>query len=210
MKRKYKIVLIAFISSLMTCLVYYYNRNTQITIVSFGDGVADGITNNNMNGISYNYYLKEYTSKNASLIDYSKKNYKLLEFYEDYNNNLDYIRQKVHKGNIVTIFFGEEELSKLAILNDLNNAIVDEYMEVYDSLIKIITNDTNGKVYIFGLYDNAYLNNEKIIYINKKIINISEKYQCIYINTNDAVSTNSIYLQTNDNIMLSKLIESNS
>ena len=76
MRRKYKLILIICISIFFAYLIYFFNKEDKIYLVSFGDGVSSGETSYNIDGISYNDYLKEYF--------YSKK--LLKEYYSFFAN----------------------------------------------------------------------------------------------------------------------------
>ena len=128
MKRKYKLLIIILISSILTYLIYFFNKDEKIKLVALGDGIASGETSYNIDGISYNDYLKEYFEDSNQLKNYSSeysiKNYKIDELIQDIKSNKTKneklnINQLLNKADIITISIGEEELVKLSITKDL-------------------------------------------------------------------------------------------
>ena len=69
---KLKIVVITIIGAALTILIYNIAQNHKINLLALGDGIASGMTAYNVNGYSYNDYLKE---------EY-KNNHKLNKYYE--------------------------------------------------------------------------------------------------------------------------------
>ena len=69
---KKKLILITILGTIFSALIYFYTKTDEINIVALGDGVALGMTPYNIEGYSYNDYLKE---------EY-QNNHKLDQFYE--------------------------------------------------------------------------------------------------------------------------------
>ena len=55
---KKKIIIIALLGSILSIIIYFYTRKEEINIVSLGDGISIGMTPYNIEGYSYNDYLK--------------------------------------------------------------------------------------------------------------------------------------------------------
>ena len=207
LRRKYKLILIITISVILAYFIYVFNIEDKIYLVSLGDGVASGETAYNIDGISYNDYLKEYFNSKKLLKDYNntfaKKNYKLEEIIMDIDKNiLDkknelYIKQILHKGSIITLSIGEDELTKLSITNDLNEEYIKEFINNYDKLISKIKNVSEAKIIIVGLYENNYLDKSRVIVINSEIANIAKKHNVIFINVADLLLDKEYYLNKN-------------
>lgn len=207
MHRKYKLLLIISISILLAYFIYIFNIEDKVYLVALGDGVSSGETSYNIDGISYNDYIKEYfDSKNILKKynkDFSKKNYKIKELLDDLDNNVFndnkslYIKQVIHKGNIITLCIGEEELTKLSITNDLSENRIKEFINNYDTLLEKLKKITDGKVYVVGLYENNYLDNTTIIIINSELANLVKKYEYIFINITDLLLNKGYYLTSN-------------
>ena len=172
-----------------------------------GDSVASGETSYNIDGISYNDYLKEYFKSKHLLKKYNDsyafKNNKLEELLEDIKNNVVdkknnlNIQQIIHKSDIITISIGEEELIKLQITKDLSKEVLDEYIYNYDELIKVLKDITDAKIVIIGLYENKYLDKSNVIIVNSNLSNIAIKYNIVFININDLMLNKEYYLDSN-------------
>ncbi len=207
MSRKYKLIIIILVSVILTYFIYFYNKDKKITIMAMGDSVASGETSYNIDGISYNDYLKEYFKSKHLLKKYNDsyafKNNKLEELLEDIKNNVIdkknnlNIQQIIHKSDIITISIGEEELIKLQITKDLSKEVLDEYIYNYDELIKVLKDITDAKIVIIGLYENKYLDKSNVIIVNSNLSNIAIKYNIVFININDLMLNKEYYLDSN-------------
>ncbi len=207
MRRKYKLILIITISILLAYFIYIFNIEDKIYLVSLGDGISSGETAYNIDGISYNDYIKEYFDSKKDLKNYnntfSKKNYKIKELINDIDNNiLDkdkdlYIKQSIHKGNIITLCIGEDELTKLSITKDLTKEYIKEFINNYDILLDKLKKITDGKIVVIGLYENNYLDKGTTIIINAEIANLVKKYDLIFINVTDLLLNEEYFLNKN-------------
>lgn len=206
MRRKYKLILIILISATFAYFIYFFNKEEKVNIVAIGDGIASGETSYNIDGISYNDYLKEYFGNKRLLKNYNSsyasKNYKISDLINDLKSNVTSdkddlsIQQIIHKADILTLSIGEEELVKLAITNDLSKEYIDKYIKEYDDLIYILKDITDGKLILIGYYENSYLEKSNIIILNSELSNIAIKYDCIFINISDLMLTKEYYLNS--------------
>lgn len=207
LRRKYKLILIILISVIIAYFIYIFSLEDSIYLVSIGDGVSSGETAYNIDGISFNDYLREYYDSKNILKNYnsnfSEKNYKIKDLLSDLENNkLDkesnlYIKQILHKGDIITISIGEDELTKLSMTKDLDEVYLKEFISNYDKLLSILKEVTEAKIVIVGLYENNYLNKTKVIIANSEIANLAEKYEAIFINVSDLMLNKDYYLNKN-------------
>ena len=206
LKRRSKLFLIIIISILITYFIYFFNRENKINIVSLGDGISSGETSYNIDGLSYNDYLKEYFKSKKLLKnyneDYSYKNYLLKELLNDLDlnklNNQKRIKQLIHNASIITIAIGEEELTKKAITNDLNTKSIEEFIINYEKLIKNIKDISESNIFIIGLYHNKYLTMQDTILINASLNNIASKYKVNYIDISDLLNNKDYFLHKDD------------
>lgn len=206
MKRKYRLILIILISAIFTYFIYFYNINDKINLVAIGDGIASGETSYDIDGISYNDYLKEYFERRKILKSYNNKytyeNYELSDFINDLNtNNLKekvdlYIKQLLHQADLITISFGEEKLSKLAITKDLDMNYLKNFIQEYDNLLYLLREITEAKIIIIGFYENAYLDKSSVIVLNSEISNIAINYGATFINISDLMLNKDYYLDS--------------
>lgn len=204
MRRKYQLFLIISISIVIAYFIYFFNRESKINILALGDGVASGETSYNIDGISYNDYLKEYFESKKILKNYNNsyayENYKLENIINDLKENklnkIDKlnIKQLIHKAQIITLSFGEEELSKMAMTKDLTKEALNYFIKEYDDLIYMLKDITEGKIVIIGLYENKFLSKSNVIIVNSEISNIAKKYDVIFLNISDLALNKSYYL----------------
>ncbi len=204
MKRKYKIIIIILVSTILTFLIYKSFYSNKINFVSIGDGISSGETSYKIDGISYNDYIKEYYDDKKLLknynFSYSYKNNTLSDFIKEFdNNNLNissnmHIQQIINKANLITINFGEEELSKHAMVDKITLEDIERYISEYRYLLNEIKKATESTVVVVGFYENEYLNKQDVILLNSKLANIVEEYDYNFINISDLLKNKDYYL----------------
>ena len=207
MRRKYQLILIISISIIIAYFIYFFNRESKINIVALGDGIASGETSYQIDGISYNDYLREYFESKKILKSYNNsyayKNYKLENIINDLNVNKKTkedklnIKQLIHKADILTVAFGEEELAKMAITNDLSKEAINNFINQYDNFICSLKDICEGKIIIISFYENKYLSKSNVIILNSYLANIAIKYDVIFINISDLAKNEEYYLDKN-------------
>ena len=203
MKRKYKILIIILLSVVLAYLIFIFNKSEKLNIMAIGDGISSGETSFNIDGISYNDYIKDYFDNKKLLknynSDYSYENYKIKDLINDLDNNeLDksakkYIKQIFHKANLITIAIGEEELVKLSMTKDLDIKYINEFINNYDKLISIIKNISDAKIVVIGFYENKYLDKSNVIILNSELSNLVKKYDLVFINISDLLLNKDYY-----------------
>lgn len=196
------------VSAIFTFLIYLFNSEDKINLVAIGDSIASGETSYNIDGISFNDYLKEYFESKKLLKTYNKsysfEKYELADLKNDLNNNAVfkedklYIKQILHNADIITIAIGEEELTNLAMSKNLNLEDIKKYLFLYDEIIGIIKNISEAKIVIIGYYENVYLEKNKVIILNSELANMALKYNVIFINIIDLMTNNEYFLNKND------------
>ena len=207
MRRKYQLILIISISIIIAYFIYFFNRESKINIVALGDGIASGETSYQIDGISYSDYLREYFESKKILKNYNSsyayKNYKLENIINDLEKNKKNkedklnIKQLIHKADILTISFGEEELVKMAITNDLTKEVINNFINQYDNFIYSLKDICEGKIIIISFYENKYLSKSNVIILNSYLANIALKYDAIFINISDLAKNEEYYLDKN-------------
>lgn len=205
MKRRYKLLLIILICGLFTYVIYFFNRDNKVNFVSLGDGIASGHTSYDIDGISYNDYIKEYFESKKILNKYNNlyafENYKIEDLINDLksndvkDNDLS-IKQLLHNADLITICIGEEELVKLSITNDLDSNYLKIFIKEYDDLLYLLNDITDGKIIIVGFYENKYLSKADVIILNSELSNIAIKYNVIFINISDLMLNKEYYLDS--------------
>ena len=204
MQRKYELLLIILFSILIAFFIYNFNKREKIYLSAFGDGVSSGETAYNIVGISYNDYLKDYFEDLGVLEDYnklfSKKNYKLSDMITDLNNNTynskekRRIKQVIDKSHVITINFGEDELTKQAITKDLNDNVIKNFLNNYDILLTEIRKINHNKIFVIGIYENEFLDQSRTIVINAELSNLARKHNCEFINIESLLTNEDFFL----------------
>jgi hypothetical protein len=156
---KKKIIIIALLGSILSIIIYFYTRKEEINIVSLGDGISIGMTPYNIEGYSYNDYLKntydnihklnkyyEFGSfgKTARELIYEIKENKTKSFKEDKIE----IQRAINEADILTISIGMDELSE----DKITKQMILEYEDDIKELFSMINMLNNKEVFIIGLY----------------------------------------------------------
>lgn len=156
---KKKIIIIALLGSILSIIIYFYTRKEEINIVSLGDGISIGMTPYNIEGYSYNDYLKntydnihklnkyyEFGSfgKTARELIYEIKENKTKSFKEDKIE----IQRAINEAGILTISIGMDELSE----DKITKQMILEYEDDIKELFSMINMLNNKEVFIIGLY----------------------------------------------------------
>lgn len=204
LKRKYKILLIIFVSVISTIIIYKSFYSSKINLVALGDGISSGEISYKLDGLSYNDYLKEYFESKKLLHfyndSYSYKNNTLNALDKELDNNSFniesnmHIKQILNKANIITISFGEEELSKYVSMDDITLEKINNFIDVYDHVLKKIKEVTEAKVVVLSFYENNYLTKQDVILLNSKLANIVKENDYIFINISDLLLKSEYYL----------------
>lgn len=156
---KKKIIIIALLGSILSIIIYFYTRKEEINIVSLGDGISIGMTPYNIEGYSYNDYLKntydnihklnkyyEFGSfgKTARELIYEIKENKTKSFKDDKIE----IQRAINEADILTISIGMDELSE----DKITKQMILEYEDDIKELFSMINMLNNKEVFIIGLY----------------------------------------------------------
>ena len=203
MKRKYKLILIILISVVFTYLIYFWNSDDKLNIVSLGDGIASGETSYNIDGLSYNNYIKDYYESKKLLKnynDYSNKNYKLSELINDIKNNIKddnnelQMKQVLHNADLITICYGEEELTALENSDDLDTEKLTKFLTSFESLLYLLKDISTSKIVIVGLYENQYLDKSDIIILNSELSNLANRFNAVFIDISELMLDKEYFL----------------
>lgn len=147
------------LGSILSIIIYFYTRKEDINIVSLGDGISIGMTPYNIEGYSYNDYLKnsyenihklnkyyEFGSfgKTVKELIYEIKENKTKSFQD---NKIE-IQRAINEADILTLSIGMDELSEDKITKQQILEYEDDIKELF-SMIKMLN---NKKVFIISLY----------------------------------------------------------
>ena len=197
---KYKILIILFISFILTFLIYYSSANNcHINYLSIGDGVASGETPYHIDGISYNNYILEEMNSIKIFNDYSFQNNNINKLITNIEKNIKfnntYIKQLIHKANVITISIGMDEIVKYAITDEVNEEYLHSFIMQYETLIKQIRKINDNQIIIIGFYDNTFLNKSTVIILNAHLANLADKYNAVFLDINPIIKNENYFLK---------------
>ncbi len=199
---KKKIILIALLGGILSIIIYFFTQNSEITIVSLGDGISLGMTPYDIEGISFNDYLKEYYEEKHELKNYihefsnAGKTIKELIYEIKENKSLTIknekieIKQAINQADILTIAIGMDELANTNITSKTKN----EYLHDLEELLSMISMLNQNKVIVISLYSwgkNDLLTIEKL---NASIRDIALKNNFLFVDINKILMNKDFYL----------------
>ena len=200
---KKKIITIALLGAILSVIIYFFTQNSEITIVSIGDGISSGMTSYGIEGYSFNDYLKEdYRTKHElkEYIEYAIPNKTVKELIYEIKENKSIvkkeeqieIKQAINKADILTIAIGMDELANSKITNKIKN----EYLHDLEELLSMIKMLNGKKVIILSLYSwgkNDLLTIEKL---NAGIRDIALSNGFLFVDINKILMNKDYYLST--------------
>lgn len=203
MRRLYKLILIILLCTILTFIIYKTTKINDVNILALGDATSSGENAYNIDGYSFNDYLKDYYESNNNLKnynhDFSKKNYKLETLINDIKDNkrVDklYLKQLIHNADIITIAIGMDEIAKYTLADKLTKDDIDYYISEYDDLIYMLRDLNDKEIVIISLYKALNFEDSNVIMINSSLKNIADKYQAHFINISDLAKNKDYYLR---------------
>lgn len=198
---KKKILLIALLGSIISIIIYFYTRKDEINIVALGDGVSIGMTPYNIEGYSYNDYLKRYYEDIHKLNKYYEfgsfgKTVKELIYEIKENKSKSFkdskveIQRAINEADILTISIGMDELSE----DKITKQIILDYEDDIKELLSMIKMLNNKKVYVLGLYTIKTEELDSIEKLNAIIRTESENNNFTFIDISTIINKKEYYL----------------
>jgi len=166
----YKILFLFIISSLLIIIIYNFNYERNIKIVSINETEFNDKLSNFLSKSNINYTLN---------IDYSNKNLEIENLIATLDNNKDYILDKIHKADYIIVNIGFLDYEQEDI-----NTILEELTYLFKKIRKI---NTKKIVYIIPKnYKKTVLIKElcrkyNITCIDKKSFNYNDNIIIKYI-----------------------------
>ena len=206
MKRRYKLLIIILIGAVLTFFIYFsFSHINKINIVAIGDAIALGMTPYNVDGISYNDYLRDYYDNKHLLNDYNKEfainhltidklNY-FLEKNTSGNNTHKNIKQIIAQANIVTIAIGEDDFADISLRTKEFDKYVDDFILNYKNVLATIRTFYDKTIIILGVYPAYNLDKNTVININNKIKELSLTYETKFLDLLPVSLNSNYYLQ---------------
>lgn len=161
---KKKLIIIVLLGTILSVIIYFYSKNDEITITAIGDGLSNGMTPYNIEGYSFNDYLKEnYLSSHKLknyIYEFASAGLTTKELIYDIKENKKIIiknepmeiQRAINEANILTIAIGLDELMNTKITKDVKNEFTANIEELF-SMIKLLN---HNKVIVLGLYENPF------------------------------------------------------
>lgn len=197
-----KIIIMTIISVILTAIIYFYTRSDELTLVAIGDSLSLGMTPYNIEGYSFNDYLREDLKSNHKLKKYiyefasSNKTVKEL-IYEikdnksivTNNKQID-IQQAINEADILTVAIGLDEIQSKKLTTSNKKEFARDIEELF-SILKMLN---QNKTIIIGIYDPNLNNAITISKINALIQDCAFKNNFIFIDISDIGLNKSYYL----------------
>lgn len=203
---KKKIIIITILAIFFSILIYFYTKKDEINIVALGDSLALGMTPYNIEGYSFNDYLKEdYKNKhklNKYIYEFSNQKTTIKELIYEIKENKSLIiknekieiQRAINEADILTIAIGMDELAN----DHITTKIKKEFKEDLEELLSMIKILNKNKVIIIGHYKTTYHDNLEIAKINAIIRDISLSNNFKFIEINNILNNNNYYLDKNN------------
>ncbi len=199
---KKKIIALVLIGTILSVIIYFFTQKNEITLVALGDGLSLGMTPYNIEGYSYNDYLKEdYLNKHelkSYIHEFADKGKTIKELIYEIKENKAItiknkkieIKQAINQADILTIAIGMDELANTKITSQIKN----EYLHDLEELLSIIKMLNQNKVIIISLYSwgkNDLLTIEKL---NASIRDIVLTNDFLFVDINKILMKEEYYL----------------
>jgi len=209
---KKKIILIWLIATIATIVIYHSFNTTKINLLALGDGVASGMTGYNVEGYSFNDYLRDYYQSENKIDRYTRAFVKKGQTIEDLlfllennsvveskNNNLT-ILQIIANSNLITIAIGTDEIvTNKSFLSD--EEILSTIINNMEKVIKKIRSFSSKKIIIIGPYYHSTYSNELVDKINNSYQQISDNYNCAFIDVRNIINSSDYFSKETSHYM---------
>ena len=197
-----KLVIIILIGVILSFGIYKITFNDKLNLLALGDGIARGMTAYNVNGYSYNDYIKDYFKEIEKFQSYNniftKKNLTTEELNkmikrnisQEINGEIITIQQAISQANVITIGIGMDELANASINKVPSQKVVNDYYLQIKELLTLVKKYNNKKVIVLSLYDAFELKTNDI---NNQLKNIVEENNCIFLDITTLITNSEYY-----------------
>ena len=191
MKRRYKLLLIILIGTILTIFINSLRVTSKTTFTSLGDGFSIGMTPYNVAGTSFNDYLKEKLEKKDDLESYNNEfsyvHQTIHELNEHLNNN-DYgkttrtpIKQIIAKSELLTLAIGVDEFASKSQVEEITSEIINNYIADMNIFLKNIREFYDKQIIVIGVYPALQFSKKDAIEVNSKIKVLCGKYNTQFL-----------------------------
>lgn len=200
---KKKLILIIILGILASILIYYLTLNNKLKLLALGDGLASGMTAYNVNGYSYNDYLKDFFKSKNNLESYNngftEANITIRELItrikDNYIVNINgkdtTIQQAISEANVIIIAIGIDELATKSLNNELTQKVINNYYKDMQELLSLIKKYNHDKVIVLGIYDAYHIKDVEKININLK--EITQKFSYDFVDISKVINNKEYY-----------------
>lgn len=209
--KKIIFILILFLS----CFgIYISTTNKKLYYLNLGDGIS---LYEKDNIYSYAYYIKKHLEEKKLLTGYNdyftNEDYRIVDLIHHIEENTQTTSEKspntmnqlIKKADIITLSIGMNELYYKLTKNTENiYTYVDNMLEEYENLLKLITSFSHKKVYIIGFYNVTNKSRDVFTYANYHLSYLAKKYNGIFIDMQKIINRPTSFLEFSNNFILSQ------
>lgn len=195
------IILTVICGAILTFIIYKITYHETLNLLVLGDGLATGITDYDVEGYSFNDYmrdqledrnLEEYITEFANQEETSESlERKITSNFTLESTGLS-IQQAISKAKMITIAIGTYELNQKS---KLKSKEIENYLNRVEKIIKLIKAFNNKSIFLIGLYPTEKVKESKMIEINKRLNEISNTYQVTFIDIFDIKTQKKFFFQ---------------
>ncbi len=173
--------------AVITFFIYKFFYHEPFIIVSFGDEIAMGETAYQVQGYSFNDYIRDFYEESKKIEEYITEFQNKEETTETFLTKLttNYtlestntsIQQAIASSKITTLSLGMYELNK----KNLKSKDYEKYINNIDKILKLIRIHNKKEIFFLSLYPTSKLDLKKVKNINDQLKKICAKYQVHYV-----------------------------
>ncbi len=206
---KKKLIILVLLGGIISIIIYFYTKSDELTIVNIGDSISVGLTPYDIEGYSYNSYLKEYYEHKHRLKNYiyefSRPHITIKELIYEIKENKTItikdetleIKRAINEADILIISLGMDELKNIKITSKVRT----EFKEDYEELLSMIKMLNHNQVIVLGLYPTKEHDALTIAKINAIINDIAKINNFTYLDIS-SISNSPTNFFPNDNYYL--------
>ncbi len=194
------ILLTIFFGTILTFIIYKWVYHEPLDFVVLGDGIATGETAYQIEGYSFNDYLKEDLEKENKLEhyykDFANKNETTETLLTKLKENITIeetkksIQQTLSKAKYITLAIGMKELNQQ---NNLKTKDIETYLKNMDKILTMLRIYNNKKIIVISLYPTKNMKEEKIKGINEELEKICNTHQATWIDIQNIINNKSYF-----------------
>ena len=191
MKRRYKLLIIIVVGTILGILINHTKANYKITIVAMGDSFSVAKTPYRIPGSSFTDYVSEYLDSENRLenynYEYSIDHLTISDLVTNLDNNTigtkskTPIKQVLAKAEIITIAIGIDEFGDTSLRKDITEDDINEFIMKYKELLTKIREFYQKDIIIIGLYPVYNFKQSSAIEVNKKLSILCGNYNAKFI-----------------------------